>query len=83
MPILTTSAAFGLADTLGWKASLDTKPNEAKRFYAVIVAATAVGIAINFLGINPIQALVVTAILNGVLAPPILILVMPLRTTGR
>jgi len=42
----------------------------------VIVAATLVGIAINFLGINPIQALVVTAILNGLLAPPVLILVM-------
>jgi NRAMP (natural resistance-associated macrophage protein)-like metal ion transporter len=76
VPILTTSAAFGVADALGWKSSLDAKPREAKRFYAVIVAATLVGIAINFLGINPIQALVVTAILNGLLAPPVLILVM-------
>ena len=76
VPILTTSAAFGIADTFGWKASLDAKPSEAKRFYVVIVAATLVGVAINFLGINPIQALVVTAILNGVLAPPLLILVM-------
>jgi NRAMP (natural resistance-associated macrophage protein)-like metal ion transporter len=76
VPILTTSAAFGVADAFGWKASLDSKPWAARRFYGVIVAATVVGVAINFLGINPIQALVVTAILNGLLAPPILILVM-------
>jgi Mn2+/Fe2+ NRAMP family transporter len=76
VPILTTSAAFGVADAFGWDSGLDAKPQEAKRFYVVIVAATLVGIAINFLGINPIHALVVTAILNGVLAPPVLILVM-------
>lgn len=76
VPILTTSAAFGMADAFGWHASLDAKPGRAREFYAVIVAATAVGVAINFLGINPIQALVVTAILNGLLAPILLILVM-------
>ena len=48
----------------------------APQFYAVIVAATLVGIAINFLGINPIKALVVSAVINGLLAAPILILVM-------
>ena len=76
VPILTASAAYGVADAFGWKGSLDSTPRNARRFYGVIVVATLVGIAINFLGINPIQALVITAILNGLLAAPVLILVM-------
>jgi Mn2+/Fe2+ NRAMP family transporter len=76
IPILTGAAAYGVAETFNWKAGLDEKPGRAPRFYAIIVMATLVGIAINFLGINPIDALVLTAVLNGLLAPPILILVM-------
>ncbi len=92
VPILTASAAYGVADAFGWKGSLDATPLNARRFYGVIVVASLVGIAINFLGIDPIQALVATAILNGLLAAPVLILVMRVssdrqvmgeRTNGR
>ena len=83
IPILTGAAAYGVAETFNWRAGLDEKPGRAPRFYLVIAAATVVGIAINFLGINPIDALVLTAVLNGLLAPPILILVMLVSNNPR
>jgi NRAMP (natural resistance-associated macrophage protein)-like metal ion transporter len=76
VPILTGSAAFGVAEAFGWRRGLDEKPWRALPFYAVIVVATLVGMLINFLGINPIAALFWTAVLNGFLAPPLLVLIM-------
>jgi len=76
VPILTGSAGYAVAEAFGWKAGLDEKPRKAKRFYAVIAAATLVGMLINFLGINPIDALFWTAVVNGMLAPPLLIVIM-------
>jgi NRAMP (natural resistance-associated macrophage protein)-like metal ion transporter len=76
VPILTGSAAYGVSETFAWRSGLDRRPARAPQFYAVIVAATCVGMATNFLGINPIRALVITAILNGLIAPPILVMVM-------
>jgi len=60
----------------GWKHSLDEKPRRAKLFYAVIAVSTIVGILINFIGVNPIKALVLAAVINGFLAPPILVVIM-------
>jgi NRAMP (natural resistance-associated macrophage protein)-like metal ion transporter len=76
VPVLTASAAYGVAGAFGWKQGLTRDLAHAPLFYAVIGIATLVGIGINFLGINPITALVVTAVINGVLAAPILVLVM-------
>jgi NRAMP (natural resistance-associated macrophage protein)-like metal ion transporter len=76
VPILAASASYAVAETFGWKRGLDEKPYQAKRFYAVIVASTVVGMLVNFLGINPIDALFWTAVINGFLAPPLLVLVM-------
>ncbi len=76
VPILTASAGYGVADAFGWKSGLDSGAQRAPHFYAVIAIATVIGVAINFLGINPITALVATAMLNGLLAPVILVLVM-------
>jgi NRAMP (natural resistance-associated macrophage protein)-like metal ion transporter len=76
VPVLTGSAAYGVSEAFGWKSGLDSKPGRAPQFYAVIIAATLVGMALNFLGINPITALVLSAVLNGVLAGPLLVLVM-------
>ena len=81
-----------MADAFGWRSGLDAKPGRAPQFYAVIAIATVIGVAIDFLGINPITALVATAMLNGLLAPVILVLVMRVssdravmgeRTSGR
>ena len=76
VPVLTGSAAYGVAEAFGWRSGLDRKPARAPQFYAVIIAATLVGMALNFLGINPITALVLSAVLNGVIAGPLLVLVM-------
>jgi len=76
VPILTGSAAYAIAEALGWKHGLDEKPRRAKLFYGVIAASTVVGMLVNFVGINPISALFWTAVINGFLAPPILVVVM-------
>jgi len=92
VPVLTASAAYAVAGALDWKAGLTRDFRRAPLFYGAIVAATVVGMGINFLGINPITALVISAVINGVLAAPLLILVMLLannrkvmgeRTNGR
>ena len=83
IPILTGSAAYAVAETFGWQAGLNRKAGGAPAFYAVIVAATAVGMGLNFLGINPMAALVITAIINGLLAPPILVVVMRVSNDRR
>jgi len=76
VPVLTTSAAYGVSEAAGWKFGLDRKVSKAPQFYAIVIAATIVGMVINFLGINPITALVVTAVINGLLSAPLLVLVM-------
>lgn len=76
VPILTGSAAYAVAEALGWKHGLDEKPRRAKLFYGIIAASTLIGMLINFIGINPITALFWTAVINGFLAPPILVVIM-------
>jgi NRAMP (natural resistance-associated macrophage protein)-like metal ion transporter len=76
VPILTGSSAYAVAEGLGWPFGLDKKPNRAKQFYIVIAGSTLVGMLINFTGINPIQALFWTAVINGLLAPPLLVVIM-------
>ena len=76
VPVLTGSAAYGVSEAFGWRSGLDHKITRAPQFYLVIVAATVVGMAIDFLGINPITALVLSAVLNGIIAVPLVFLVM-------
>jgi NRAMP (natural resistance-associated macrophage protein)-like metal ion transporter len=76
IPILSGSAAYAIAEAFGWKYGLETDWSRAKPFYAVIVVATAIGVGMNFIGINPIDALFYTAVLNGIVAPPLLVMVM-------
>lgn len=76
IPVLTGSAAYAVSETFGWPSGLDEKPRHAKKFYGVIVASTLIGVAIDFVGINPISALFWTAVINGVVAPPLLVVVM-------
>jgi Mn2+/Fe2+ NRAMP family transporter len=83
VPVLTGSAAFAVAEAFGWQSGLDEKPRHAKKFYGVIAASTLVGVAIDFLGINPISALFWTAVINGVVAPPLLVVVMLVSSNKR
>lgn len=83
VPVLTGSAAYAVAETFGWPSGLDEKPKHAKKFYGVIAVSTLVGVAIDFLGINPISALFWTAVINGVVAPPLLVVVMLVSNNKR
>jgi NRAMP (natural resistance-associated macrophage protein)-like metal ion transporter len=76
VPVLTGSAAYGVSEAFGWRSGLDHKITRAPQFYLVIVAATLVGMALNFLGVPPITALVLSAVLNGIIAVPLVFLVM-------
>jgi NRAMP (natural resistance-associated macrophage protein)-like metal ion transporter len=76
VPILSGSASYAIAETLDWKEGLNKKLKRAHGFYGVITIATLIGLLINFIGINPIQALVFTAVFNGVAAVPLLLLII-------
>jgi NRAMP (natural resistance-associated macrophage protein)-like metal ion transporter len=75
VPVLSGSAAYAVAEAADWDASLNLKPKMARGFYGVIVVATIIGLAINFIGIDPVKALVYAAVLNGVSAVPLLFLI--------
>ncbi|HEX5241207.1 MAG TPA: divalent metal cation transporter [Candidatus Limnocylindrales bacterium] len=83
VPILSASAAYALSEAMGWRFGLDENPGRARQFYLVIGLATLLGVLINALGVNPIQALVVTAVINGIVAPPLLVLVMVVTNDPR
>ena len=76
VPILAGSAAYAVSETFGWVEGLDRRPREAKAFYGVIALATAGGIALNFSGIDPMRALYWAAVVNGLLAPPLMVVTM-------
>ena len=83
VPILTGSAAYAAAEAMGWKHGLDERPRRAKLFYAAIAMSTAAAILVNFVGVNPITALFWTAVINGFLAPPMLVVVMLVANNKR
>ena len=76
VPVLAGSAAYAVGETMQWKTGLERKPMRARGFYAVIAVATLAGTAMNFIHVNPIKALFWTAVINGVIAVPMLAAVM-------
>jgi len=76
VPILTGSAAYAICETFSWKCSLDAKPGQAKEFYLALGIFTLGGLLLNYLGIKPIDALFWTAVINGFVAPPLLVVIM-------
>ncbi len=80
VPILAGSAAYAVSESFGWTEGLDRKPREAKAFYATIAAATIAGLTLNYVGIDPIKALYWAAVVNGILAAPLMIVMMMIST---
>ena len=76
VPILTGSAAYAVAEAFSWRYGLGERVSRARWIYTLIVVSTLVGALVNFLGINPIDALFWTSVINGGLAPPLLVLIM-------
>lgn len=75
VPVLSGSAAYAVSEAFDWNASLNLKLRSAHGFYGVITISTLIGLIINFIGIDPVKALVYTAVLNGVAAVPLLFLI--------
>jgi Mn2+/Fe2+ NRAMP family transporter len=75
IPVLSGSAAYALSEALNMKQGLNLKLKKAHGFYGVITIATLIGLMINFIGIDPIKALVFTAVFNGVAAVPLIFLI--------
>jgi NRAMP (natural resistance-associated macrophage protein)-like metal ion transporter len=76
IPTLAGSVAYAFAETLGWRQGLDKKLQQARAFYALILLSTGLGVALDFLGINPVKALYWTAVINGLLAPFLLVAIL-------
>ena len=76
VPVLAGSAAYAVAGAFRWKNSLEDKPQAAREFYAIIAASTLAGVALSFTPVNPIRALYWSAVINGVVSVPIMVLMM-------
>jgi NRAMP (natural resistance-associated macrophage protein)-like metal ion transporter len=82
VPVLAGSCAYAIAEAAAWRGSLNRRPRRAKKFYTVLAVAMGLGVALNYAGFNAIKLLFTTAVINGVLAPP-LILIVVLLTRDR
>ena len=76
VPVLAGSAAYAVSETFGWTEGLNRKPREAKAFYGAIAAATLGGVLLNLINIDPMRALYWAAVVNGLLAPPLMVVTM-------
>jgi Mn2+/Fe2+ NRAMP family transporter len=76
VPVLAGSAAYAVAEAFEWRSGLDLKLLEAREFYAIIALATLGGVALDFTPIDPIRALFWSAVINGVIAVPIMVIMM-------
>lgn len=83
VPIMTTGAAYDVAQAFGLKHGLHAKPSEAKGFYGLITAFTVVATGMNFFGFNPMKALVIAGIIQGFSTPPLMLLIMRLTSDRR
>ena len=80
VPVLAGSAAYAVSGVFGWPASLEHKALQAKRFYGVLAVATLLGLSLDFTPIDPIKALFWAAVINGVLAGPVMVVIMLMAT---
>jgi Mn2+/Fe2+ NRAMP family transporter len=78
VPVLAGSTAYAVSEAFGWRESLERKPSEAKQFYSVLVASMFIALLLNLAGINPMQSLVLAAVINGVTAPILLVVIWQL-----
>jgi NRAMP (natural resistance-associated macrophage protein)-like metal ion transporter len=76
IPVLAGSAAYVVAELMGWPASLDKPFNRARQFYLVMVASVVIGMLLPFIGISPVQALLWSAVINGLVAPLLIVLIV-------
>ncbi len=83
IPVLAGSASYAMSESFGWKVGLYRKLKEANAFYGIIIISTLLGVALNFIGIDPIKALILSAVVNGLVAPVILVLIILLSSNKK
>jgi Mn2+/Fe2+ NRAMP family transporter len=76
IPVLAGSSAYALSEEFGWKEGLSKKFKQAKGFYLIIAVSTVVGLWVNFADVDPIKALIYAAVINGIIAVPLLVTIM-------
>jgi len=83
VPVLAGAAAYAVAEAGNWRGTLEDKPRLAKKFYAIVAAAMVLGLALDYAGFNAVKMLFWSAVLNGVLAPPLIVLVVLLTSNKK
>ncbi len=83
VPVLAGSAAYAVAEAKDWRGTLEDRPRISPGFYAVAVAAMLLGLTLDFVGFNAIKMLFYSAVLNGVLAPPLVVLIVLLTNNPK
>lgn len=83
VPVLSGSAAYAVSEAVNWRSGLNLKLKRAHGFYGIITIATLIGLIINFIGINPVKALVFSAVLNGVAAVPLIFLIIKISVNKK
>jgi NRAMP (natural resistance-associated macrophage protein)-like metal ion transporter len=83
IPVLAGSTAYAVSEALAWRASLEFKPHLARKFYAVVGVAMSLGMVLAYVGISAVRMLFLAAVLNGLLAPPLIVLVVLLTNDRR
>ncbi|HKS76373.1 MAG TPA: divalent metal cation transporter [Terriglobales bacterium] len=83
VPVLAASVCYGIGEASRWRVSLEEKPGRAVRFYAAIAVATLAGLSLNFLHIDPVKALYWAAILNGIVAAPLMAVIMVMSSSRK
>jgi NRAMP (natural resistance-associated macrophage protein)-like metal ion transporter len=80
VPVLAGSCAYAVSEAAAWRGSLELKPHNARKFYTVLGVAMALGLAVNYAGLDAVKMLFWSAVTNGVLAPPLILLVLLLTS---
>ena len=80
VPVLAGSCAYAISEAAAWRGSLDKKPRGARKFYGVLAAAMTMGLVIDYAGLDAVKMLFWSAVVNGLLAPPLILLVLLLTS---
>ena len=83
VPVLAGSTAYGVSEVFGWREGLDQRPREAKAFYTIIALSTLCGALVSLTSLDPVKALYWSAVVNGVLAAPVMAVMMLIATNPR
>lgn len=83
IPVLAGSSSYAIAESLGWKSGLHRTLRQAHAFYGIIIISLVLGLGLNFIGLNPIKALIYSAVANGIVAPFVLFFIVKLSSSKR